>query len=117
MMAVVEFLPFRPLIFDKIYLKRSFHHFTDQEAGLKETYRVMKGEGILVIQEMSPERQGKLIQLAERWLRRADVNFVSLADLDVKLEREGFHARYSKPAVAGFFLVADKKTDETLTPS
>jgi len=117
MMAVVELLPFRPLIFDKIYLKRSFHHFTDQEAGLQETHRVMKRDGILVIQEVSPERQGKLIQLAERWLRRADVNFVSLADLDVKLEREGFHARYSKPAVAGFFFVADKKIDEALTPS
>ena len=109
MLAVAEFLPFRPLIFDKIYLKRSFHHFTDQEGGLKEARRVMKTEGILVIQEVSPERQGKLIQLAERWLRRAHVNFLSLDDLEVKLEREGFLARYSKPAPGGFFLVANKK--------
>ena len=58
---------------------------------------------------MSPERQGKLIQLAERWLRRVHVNFLSLDDLEVKLEREGFHARLSKPAPAGFFLVANKK--------
>ena len=109
MLAVVEFLPFRQLIFDKIYLKRSFHHFTDQEAGLKEARRVLKAEGILVIQEVSPERQWKLIQLPERWLRRAHVNFLSLNDSEVKLEREGFHVTYSKPAVAGFFLVANKK--------
>jgi ubiquinone/menaquinone biosynthesis C-methylase UbiE len=88
MLAVVEFLPFRQLLFDKIYLKRSFHHFTDQEAGLKEARRVLKAEGILVIQEVSPERQWKLIQLPERWLRRAHVNFLSLNDSEVKLERE-----------------------------
>jgi ubiquinone/menaquinone biosynthesis C-methylase UbiE len=112
-LAVAEFLPFRPLIFDKIYLKRSFHHFTDQEAGLKEAGRVMKPEGILIIQEVSPERQGKLIKLAERWLRRAHVNFLSLDDLEVNLEREDFHVKYSKPAPVGFFLVANKKTNQT----
>jgi ubiquinone/menaquinone biosynthesis C-methylase UbiE len=104
----VEFLPCRPRIFNKIYLKKSFHHF-NQQAGLKEAHRVMKLEGIRVIQYVSPERHWKLIQLAERWLRKADVNFLSLADLDVKLEREGFRARYSNPAVTGFFLVANKK--------
>jgi hypothetical protein len=74
----------------------------------------MKPEGILVIQEVSPERQGKLIKLAERWLRRAHINFLSLDDLEVNLERESFQVKYSKPAPAGFFLVANKKTNQTL---
>jgi ubiquinone/menaquinone biosynthesis C-methylase UbiE len=81
----------------------------DQEKALKEVGRVLKARGSILVQELTPERQGKLIKLAERWLRRAHVNFLNSADLDTKLENEGFLVKLTKPAVAGYYLVAGKK--------
>jgi ubiquinone/menaquinone biosynthesis C-methylase UbiE len=109
--AVEEALPFRASIFDKIYLRRSFHHLSDQEESLKELERVMNASGSLLIQELSPERKGKLISSVERLLRGVHVQFLTPADLRTKLERHGFRVKLTKPAVAGYFLVVDKKNE------
>jgi ubiquinone/menaquinone biosynthesis C-methylase UbiE len=108
-LAVAEALPFREFIIDKVYMRRSFHHLTDQARGLQEIGRVLKTAGSILFQEVSPERQGKLIKFVEQWLRRDHVNFLTAADIGAMLGREGFLIKFSRPAVGGYFLVAEKK--------
>ena len=109
--GIGEVLPIRTSIFDKVYLRRSFHHLTDQEKTLKEIDRATKPSGSLLIQELSPDRRGNVISSAERLLRGVHVDFLSSADLKTKLERQGFLVKVTKPAVAGYFLVAVKKSE------
>jgi len=53
--ARVEELPFQDNFFDRVTSVMSFHHFSDPVKGLKEMYRVLKPDGILVIVDWTRE--------------------------------------------------------------
>jgi len=48
-LAAVEALPLPDQTFDLIVTNRSFHHWSDQLAGLREVVRVLKPEGVFVL--------------------------------------------------------------------
>lgn len=63
-----ENMPFNDNSFDKIVCYFSFHHWQDQSGGLKEIYRVLKPNGLIVFVEIDRNSLwGNVIQIFE-WL-------------------------------------------------
>ena len=76
-LSETEDLPFPNESFDRIVIVDAYHHLRDQRKSLSELLRVMKSDGILVIEE--PDIQ--------RWA----VKFVALAE-KLALMRSHFHS-------------------------
>jgi len=64
-----EILPFAGSSFDRIIMVDALHHVVDQAQSIREMLRVLKPEGVLVIEEPDIRTFGvKLIALAEKLL-------------------------------------------------
>jgi len=84
----VEKLPFPDAHFDLVLTTLSFHHWADQQLGLHEIRRVLRGGGLFVLTDI----------LAARWLRwllarrPSEGRFSSSIVLDRMLEDEDFRS-------------------------
>lgn len=87
--GLAEHLPFVDGAFDRVLMVDTFHHLHDQRAAAKETLRVLRPGGRLVIEEPDIRRWAvKLIALGERLLLMRS-RFHSIADLARLFEEAG----------------------------
>jgi len=90
--GLAEQLPFADAAFDRIVMVDTFHHLRDQHVAAKETLRVLRPGGRLVIEEPDIRRWGvKLIALGERLLLMHSRFIVAIEeghDLNVRLAVE-----------------------------
>ena len=54
--GVAEYLPFKSRSIDKIMCTDALHHFTDPKMALKEMQRVLKDDGVIVIEELDADK-------------------------------------------------------------
>ncbi|MDA4129918.1 MAG: class I SAM-dependent methyltransferase [Thaumarchaeota archaeon] len=99
--GVSESIPFPEAYFSKAYSTSAFHHFPDQEGALYELNRVIKSNGILVINDLLP---GK-VKLESRV---AKVKFLSQKELGEKLEQSGFEVKETARGRKGYFILSTK---------
>jgi len=79
--GLAEHLPFADGAFDRVVMVDTFHHLCDQHAAARETLRVLRVGGRLVIEEPDIRHWGvKLAALGERLLLMRS-RFYSIADL------------------------------------
>ena len=87
--GLAEDLPFADDAFDRIVMVDTFHHLRDQHAAAKETLRVLRPGGRLVIEEPDIRRWAvKWVALGERLLLMRS-RFYSVADLARVFEEAG----------------------------
>jgi len=87
--GLAERLPFVDGAFDRIVMVDTFHHLHDQHAAAKETLRVLRPGGRLVVEEPDIRRWSvKWIALGERLLLMRS-RFHSIADLACAFEKAG----------------------------
>lgn len=87
--GLAEHLPFADAAFDRIVMVDTFHHLRDQHVAAKETLRVLRPGGRLVIEEPDIRRWAvKLTALGERLLLMHS-RFHSIADLAHVFEEAG----------------------------
>lgn len=87
--GLAEHLPFADGAFDRIVMVDTFHHLRDQDAAVKETLRVLRPGGRLVIEEPDIRRWTvKWVALGERLLLMRS-RFYSIADLARIFEAAG----------------------------
>lgn len=107
-LSVAEAVPFRDSFLDKVYMRKSFHHATDQRRVVKELYRILKPEGWLVIQEVNPEVQTGFVSWLERKLGSAHMNLLPPGEMKGIVEDEGFSVTRLEYRKAAYFVRADK---------
>jgi len=79
--GLAEHLPFADGAFDRVVMVDTFHHLRDQHAAAKETLRVLRPGGRLVIEEPDIRRWAvKWVALGERLLLMRS-RFYSIGDL------------------------------------
>ena len=79
--GLAEHLPFADGAFDRVVMVDTFHHLRDQHVAARETLRVLRPGGRLVIEEPDIRRQAvKWTALGERLLLMRS-RFYSIADL------------------------------------
>ncbi len=87
--ALAERLPFADGAFDRIVMVDTYHHLHDQHAAAKETLRVLRPGGRLVVEEPDIRRWAvKWTALGERLLLMRS-RFCSVADLARAFEEAG----------------------------
>jgi len=87
--GLAEHLPFADGAFDRMVMVDTFHHLGDQDAAAKETLRVLRPGGRLVIEEPDIRRWTvKWVALGERLLLMRS-RFYSLTDLARIFEEAG----------------------------
>jgi len=87
--GLAEDLPFADGAFDRMVMVDTFHHLHDQRAAAKETLRVLRPGGRLVVEEPDIRRWAvKLTALGERLLLMRS-RFHSVADLARVFEEAG----------------------------
>ncbi len=87
--GLAELLPFADEAFDRVLMVDTFHHLHNQHAAAKETLRVLRPGGRLVIEEPDIRRWAvKLTALGERLLLMRS-RFYSIADLARVFEGAG----------------------------
>jgi len=99
-----EAIQFPENYFTKIYAVSSFHHFKDKDNALFELYRVLKRNGVLLIEDLEPEAT---ISKFERKI--GDVEFMALNDLKSKLEETGFQTRAIRRMNSRTFFISSTK--------
>jgi ubiquinone/menaquinone biosynthesis C-methylase UbiE len=85
-----ESLPFKNEVFDKVVSLCSLEHFENDEEALREIYRVLKVNGIVVltVDSFTWNLSGKI--LSKHKMDHAVVNYYSIKELKIKLEKLGF---------------------------
>ncbi len=67
--GTAEQLPFRENFFERVLMIDSIHHFTNHRVAINESWRVLKPNGLLIIQEPDIEQWGgKAIAIFEKVL-------------------------------------------------
>jgi len=98
-----ESIQFPESYFTKIYVISALHHFRDQDAALYEFHRVLKPNGMLVINEWDP---GSTSSRVENSIGK--VRFLTVNDLKEKLQKSGFVVNEYRKASRGYFVSATK---------
>lgn len=105
----IERLPFKENIFERIIVVDALHHFRNQDACIRELYRVLAQEGLLVIEEPDVRHFSvKLIAMAERLalFRSRFLHAESVAD---RLRSFGAHASVHRKQY-NYWVLARKTT-------
>ena len=98
-----ESIQFPESYFTKIYVTSAFHHFRDQDAALYEFHRVLKPNGVLVINEWDPGSTSSRVENSV-----GKVHFLSEKELEEKLQNNQFAVKESKKAARGYFVASIK---------
>ncbi|MGQ9549664.1 MAG: class I SAM-dependent methyltransferase [Roseiflexus sp.] len=112
--AQVQHIPFPDGFFDRVLVVDALHHFSDQQAAVRELARVLAPGGRLVIEEPDIHRPAvKLVALAERMALMGSTflepevvcNMLAAQELNAQVAE---HDRFS------VWIVADKPHGESL---
>ena len=111
--STAEKLPFKPTTFDKVVSVCALEHFKDDEAAIREMYRVLKSNGTLVLTVDSLTYKISKDILAAHRAKNYVVNYYSLTKLKNKLEKGGFKVEDAKyfvnsPLSVLFFILSVK---------
>jgi len=112
--ATAAQIPFPTSYFDKLYAIVAFHHFPDQGDALEEFRRVTKKGGLVLLQELDPSKDGRVLNFFEtKILRHKDVVFLKPDQLRTIVVEHGFVALDERKANRGYFLLAknEKSSD------
>jgi ubiquinone/menaquinone biosynthesis C-methylase UbiE len=100
--ATSQSVPFPENYFDKIYSVFAFHHFGDQDDTLEEFRRILKPNGMLLIQEFYPESK-PIVEKAR---------FLGPKQLNDMLSVHRFRQDTVRDASVGYFLLAQKEPED-----
>jgi len=85
--AAAESIPFSDEFFDRVYTTMAVHHFADVETALRESERVLRNGGLLVIIDIDPRRaRGRILQFMEKVMRH-HTRFRDLREILEELSR------------------------------
>ncbi len=105
--ATAAQIPFPTSYFDKLYAIAAFHHFPDQGDALEEFRRVTKKGGLVLLQELDPSEEGRVLNIFEtKILRHKDVVFLRPDQLRSLVVEHGFVALDERKANRGYFVLA-----------
>lgn len=99
-------LPFPDHTFDTVTMIETFHHFKQQVPSLKECYRVLKPDGVLLIEEPNPLSFLKHFLWVERLFDT--VTYHTPAELKALLQSTGFTVSKEQRGRLMYFTVAQK---------
>ena len=106
-------IPFPEFYFDKVFIISAFHHFPDQNDALEDISRVLKDDGLLLLQERNPRGVG-VGQSLESIVAKNLVKFLRPYDLEDMVKRHRFMFESLDDGSTGYFLRARKT--RTMTP-
>jgi len=95
-----ESLPFADNIFDVICFRGALHHMSDETSALKEAYRMLKNNGLLMLSE--PNDDSILLRLPRKLVNRRMARFgkghkaFKSTKLLKSMEKMGFSIKYTK---------------------
>jgi len=98
-----ESIQFPESYFTKIYVISAFHHFRDQDAALYEFHRVLKPNGVLLINEWDPGSTSSKVENSV-----GKVHFLTDKELEEKLRHSEFAVKESRKASRGYFVASTK---------
>lgn len=98
----IEALPFDSFSFDVVVACMSFHHWNDKQRGIKEAFRVLKPEGLLLIGD--PLYEGIMRKRFIAWLlQKTDGGiFTASQEMEAYLQVAGFNKWSSVPVPNSF---------------
>ena len=109
MLGSADLIPFPDEYFTKVMAIVAFHHFSDQDSALGEMKRVLRPNGLLVLNEFDPTTlRGKLVNFHENKLRSMNCNYYQPLQLKDKVKQHGYKEISIRPSAVGYFLTAMK---------
>lgn len=94
----VEELPFDSNYFDFVISSNAFHHFSDPEKALKETYRVLKPKGKVYILDTTADNfLMRIIDKVSHKIEPAHIKMYSTKEFKELFEKAGLHYVTSTP--------------------
>lgn len=107
-------LPFKDESFDALLMVRATHHFNDMSAVTKELYRILKKNGVAVIEVANKRTLPKMFRY---WTKRSDVNPFDRNPSNLKgLNKDGFY-NYHPKYIEKVFEDAGFKIEKVLSVS
>ena len=108
----VENIPLPDEYFDKVIASASFHHFPNQDKGLKEMKRVLKPGAKMIIMEIDPNtRAGKRLKICESILHTG-AKLYEPFQLRKKVEDHDLQVISIKRTTLAYFLTAIKSVEK-----
>jgi len=110
--ATEQSIPFSNNYFDKVCVVKSFHNFPDQDDTLEELRRILKPQGVLLINEIDVSRAGRTKSLSlfieKRILGHDTANHLTPSELQRLIESHGFKETKIQRSKQDYFLKAKK---------
>ncbi len=101
----VEKLPYCDQAFDSIVMVDAFHHLIDQKSALQELLRVMKVDGVFILEEPDIEKwQVKLIALGEKIVGMRS-KFFRVDEIEKMINSEIFTLKIERDSVNYFLII------------
>lgn len=109
-----EDLPFPDQGFDRIVIVDAYHHLRDQQASLRELWRVLKEDGVLVVEEPDIRRWAvKFVALAEK-LALMRSHFYSPSAIAASLQSLGAETRIVTEGVNAWIIASKPLKGENI---
>lgn len=102
-------LPFSDEYFDKIIMVDAFHHIENQRRALQEIKRVLKKQGMLIIEEYNPKKLGGLYVVLLEKILCLGSTFYEPEALRAFLEKEQFATAVYESKNKKYYITAQRK--------
>ena len=115
--GIGERIPFPDRSFDRITAIRSTHHMESPERFLEEAFRVLRGDGRIVLEELTPgSGLGRLFSTLFRWRHHHGLDLRAAEDWEAALKRAGFASVGSTRARRWYFVTGRKAPEGAGSP-
>jgi len=106
----VEELPFADDFFDVVVSSNAFHHFSDPEKTLEETYRVLKPKGkVYILDTTANNFFMRMLDRVSRKTEKGHVKLYSTREFQALFEKAKLHYAMSRPILSAIkVLIAEK---------
>lgn len=102
-------IPFADEYFDKIIMVDAFHHVRDQRRALQEVKRVLKKQGMFIIEEYNPKKLGGLCVVLLEKILCLGSTFYEPKALCAFLEKEQWTTAVYESKNKKYYIVAKRK--------